>query len=112
MPTREYGFAVAAGITGGMGVGVLLTTQYTDPYDGVAFLLAFAAGFASIWFLGLAARPRETNPWPFIPAVLFAAVAITVATETSVLLDALVVIGVIALIAGGLKALRDARKEV
>jgi hypothetical protein len=109
--TREYGYAVATGITGGLGVGVLLTTRYTDPYDGVAFLLAFAGGFVAVWILGLVAKPRETNPWPFIPAILFAAVAVTIVTETSTLLDALVVVAVIALIAGGLKALRDARKD-
>jgi hypothetical protein len=109
--TREYGYAVATGITGGLGVGVLLTTQHPDPYDGVAFLLAFAGGFAAVWFLGLLAKPRETNPWPLIPAILFAAVAMTIVTETSTLLDALVVIAVVALIAGGLKVLRDARTE-
>ena len=109
--TREYGLAAAAGITGGLGVGVILTTRFSDPFDGVVFLLAFAGGFAAVWFLGLLAKPRETNLWPFIPAILFAAVAVTIVTETSVLLDALVVIGVIALIAGGLKSLRDARKE-
>ena len=109
--TREYGLAAAAGITGGLGVGVILTTMFTDPFDGVVFLLAFAGGFAAVWFLGLVAKPRETNLWPFIPAIVFAAVAVTIVTETSVLLDALVVIGVIALIAGGLKSLRDSRKE-
>lgn len=109
--TREYGLAVAAGIVTGMGVGVILTTMATDPYDGVAFLLAFAGGFASVWVLGFFADPRETNPWPLVPAALFAAVAVTVATESSTVLDAVVVVFVIALIAGGLKALRDARKE-
>ena len=109
--TREYGFAVAAGITGGMGIGVIATTAYADPYDGVAFLLSFAGGFAAVWFLGLFASPRETHPWPFIPAVLFAAVAVTIVTESSLLLDSLVVIAVISLIAFGLKAIRDARKE-
>lgn len=109
--TREYGYAVATGITGGLGVGVILTTMFTDPYDGVVFLLAFAGGFVVVWLLGLVAKPRETNPWPFIPAILFAAVAVTIVTETSTLLDALVVIAVIGLIAGGLKAVRDARKE-
>jgi hypothetical protein len=109
--TREYGYAVAAGITGGMGVGVLLTTLYRDPYDGVAFMLAFAGGFVAVWLLGLFARPRETNGWPFIPAILFVAVAVTIVTESSILLDSLVVIAVVALIAFGLKALREARSE-
>ncbi len=109
--TREYGYAVATGITGGIGVGVIASTFYTDPYDGVAFLLSFAGGFAAVWVLGLFAKPRETHPWPFIPAVLFAAVAVTVVTESSILLDSLVVLAVISLFAFGLKAIRDARKE-
>jgi hypothetical protein len=109
--TREYGYAVATGITGGLGVGVVLTTMFSDPYDGVVFMLAFAGGFLVVWLLGLLADPRETHPWPLIPAVLFAAVAVTIVTETSVLLDALVVLAIIALIGGGLKAIRDARKE-
>lgn len=109
--TREYGYAVATGIVGGMGVGVIFTTMATDPYDGVAFLAAFAGGFVVVWLLGLLADPRVTNPWPWIPAVLFAAVALTIVTETSTILDALVVVSIGALILGGLKAVRDSRRE-
>lgn len=110
--TREYGLAVAAGIVGGMGVGVIATSMTSDASDGVAFLVAFAAGFASVWFLGLLARPRETNPWPFIPAAIFVAAAVTVATGTTILFEVLGVLAVIGLIVGGTKALVDARKEV
>jgi hypothetical protein len=109
--TRAYGYAIATGITGGMGVGVLLSTQYSDPMDGVAFLAAFAAGFAAAWLLGLLAAPRETNPWPLLPAAILAAVAVTVATGNELILNVVIVIAVVAMIAGGLKLVRDARSE-
>jgi len=109
--TREYGYAVATGITGGLGVGVVLSDMATDPYDGVIFMASFAAGFAAVWVLGLGAKPRETNPWPLIPAAIFAAIAVTIVTESSTLLEVVVAIAVILLIGGGLKAIRDSRKE-
>jgi hypothetical protein len=108
--TREYGYAVATGITGGLGVGVVLSSMASDPYDGVIFMASFAAGFLAVWLLGFGAKPRETNLWPLIPAVLFGAIAITIVTESSLLLDALLVVAVVSLIGGGLKAIRDARK--
>lgn len=108
--TRSYGYAVAGGIIVGLGVGVLLTTITSDPSDGIAFLLAFAAGFAAIWPMGFAAEPRVTNAWPLIPAAVLAASAITVATGSVVVFQALGVIGIAALVGGGLKLLRDARK--
>ena len=109
--TREYGYAVATGITGGLGVGVVLSGLANDPYDGVIFMGSFAAGFLAVWVLGLGAKPRETNPWPLIPAVIFAAIAVTIATESPMLLQIIIAIAVVALIGGGLKAIRDARKE-
>jgi hypothetical protein len=109
--TREYGYAVATGITGGLGVGVVLSSMASDPHDGVIFMGSFAAGFLAVWVLGLGARPRETNPWPLIPALLFGAIAITIVTESSLLLDTLLVVAVVALIGGGLKAIRDSRKS-
>ena len=108
--TREYGYAVATGITGGLGVGIILTRFFTDPYDGVAFMAAFGGGFVVVWLLGLLSDPRETSPWPFIPAILFFAVAMTIVTETSVIFDTLAVVAIVALILGGLKAVRDTRR--
>ena len=109
--TREYGYAVAAGITGGLGAGVLMSTLASDPYDGVLFLAALAGGFVVVWILGLFADPRETHPWPFIPAIVLAAVAVTIIIESPVLLEALTAVAVVALIGGGLKAIRDGRKQ-
>jgi hypothetical protein len=70
--TREYGFAIPAGITGGIGTMVLLVTSGTiDPtLTPAVVLLSIAGGFASIWLLGLAALPRTTHPWPLIPALI------------------------------------------
>ena len=109
--TREYGYAVATGITGGLGVGVVLSSLASDPYDGVIFMSSFAAGFLAVWILGLGAKPRETNPWPLVPAAIFAAIAVTIVTESSTLLQVVLAIAVVALIGGGLKAIYDSRKE-
>jgi hypothetical protein len=109
--TREYGYAVATGITGGLGVGVVLSGMAADPYDGVIFMSSFAAGFLAVWVLGLGAKPRETNPWPLVPAAIFAAIAVTIVTESSLLLQAVIAVAVVALIGGGLKAIYDSRKE-
>ena len=109
--THEYGYAVATGITGGLGVGIVLSSLASDPYDGVIFMSSFAAGFLAVWILGLGAKPRETNPWPLIPAAIFAAIAVTIITESSLLLQAVIAVAVVALIGGGLKAIYDSRKE-
>ena len=109
--TREYGYAVATGITGGLGVGIVLSSLASDPYDGVIFMSSFAAGFLAVWILGLGAKPRETNPWPLVPAAIFAAIAVTIVTESSLLLQAVIAVAVVALIGGGLKAIYDSRKE-
>jgi len=109
--TREYGYAVATGITGGLGAGVLLSNLYSDPMDGVVFLASFAVGFLAVWLLGLLANPRESNPWPLIPAAIFGAVSVTVATEDSTLLNVVIAVLVIALIAAGLKVIHDGRSE-
>ena len=109
--TREYGYAVATGITGGLGVGVVLSGMASDPYDGVIFMSSFAAGFLAVWVLGLGAKPRETNPWPLVPAAIFAAISVTIVTESSLLLQAVIAVAVVALIGGGLKAIYDSRKE-
>jgi len=70
--TREYGFAVPAGITGGLGTMIVLTTSGTlDPVAiAAAPFLSLAGGFLAIWLLGLAALPRSTHPWPLVPATI------------------------------------------
>ena len=70
--TREYGFAIPAGITGGVGTMVYLVTSGSiDPTMlPAAVFLSLAGGFASIWLLGLAALPRTTHPWPLVPALI------------------------------------------
>ncbi|MFL5682156.1 MAG: hypothetical protein ACJ77O_03340 [Chloroflexota bacterium] len=70
--SREYGFAIPAGITGGIGTMIFLVTAGSlDPSQTPAVvLLSVAGGFASIWLLGLAALPRTTHPWPLVPALV------------------------------------------
>jgi hypothetical protein len=68
--TREYGYAIPAGITGGVGTMVLLVTSgsIAPAYVPAAVFLSIAGGFAVIWLLGLAAIPRTAHPWPLVPA--------------------------------------------
>lgn len=68
--TREYGLAIAAGVTGGGGTGLLIITAGADPASAGYFLLGFAGGFAAIWLLGLLAAPSQRHPWPLVPAAV------------------------------------------
>jgi hypothetical protein len=76
--TREYGFAIAAGITGGMGTAIaLITSGSVEPaMTAAAFFLPLASGFAAVWVLGLMARPRETHPWPLFPAAILGSLGV------------------------------------
>jgi hypothetical protein len=107
--TREYGWAVAAGIIGGLGVGVVLSTLFTDPSDGMVFMLSLAGGFAAVWLLGFAADPEERNPWPLIPAVILAAVGISIVTDMPGLIDWLIIAIAVVLVLAGLRAFRADR---
>jgi len=70
--SREYGFAVPAGITGGLGTMALVNSvaTFAPMTSGAVFFLSLAGGFAAIWILGLMASPRETSPWPLAPAAV------------------------------------------
>jgi len=107
--TREYGYAVAAGIVTGFGAGVILSSYASDPNDGMVFMLCLAGGFLAVWILGFLADPPERNPWPLIPAAIFAAIGISIATDTPGLIDWLIVAVAIVLVAAGLRAFRSNR---
>ena len=107
--TREYGFAVATGITGGLGVGVVLAANAQDPTDGVLFMASLAGGFLAIWILGFFADPQERNPWPLIPAAILAALAVSIATDNPGLIDWLIVAVAVVLVLAGLRAVRANR---
>ena len=79
--SREYGFAIPAGVTGGMGAMVLITSSgpLAPSVAGSVFFLCLATGFASIWLLGLLAQPRETSPWPLAPAAILGTLGILIA---------------------------------
>ena len=102
--TREYGFAIPAGITGGLGAMVLVTSSFAnDPaVTGSAFFLCVAGGFAAVWLLGLLALPRETHPWPLVPATILGIMGLAVVTRTPGAIDWLTAGIAVALITGGI----------
>jgi hypothetical protein len=87
--SREYGFAVPAGITGGVGTMVYLVTSGSiDPASVPAVVfLSLAGGFAAIWPLGLAALPRTTHPWPLIPATILGLIGVAFAAQQPMAFD-------------------------
>ena len=101
--TREYGFAIPAGITGGLGTMVYLVTGGSiDPAltAGVVFL-SMAGGFASIWLLGLAALPRTTHPWPLVPALVLGLLGTAFAARQPGAIEWIQAGVALALVAGG-----------
>ena len=101
--TREYGFAVPAGITGGVGSMILVTSSITnDPLvSGSAFFLCLAGGFLAVWVLGLFALPRETHPWPLVPATILGIMGLAILTQTPAAFDWLKIGISVALVAVG-----------
>jgi hypothetical protein len=73
--SREYGYAVPAGITGGLGTAAYLIANglFSAPYTPAVFFLSMAGGFLSVWLLGLVAVPQERHPWPLVPATILGA---------------------------------------
>jgi len=87
--SREYGFAIPAGITGGIGSMVLLTSIGSlDPMaSGSVFFLSIATGFAAIWVLGLVADPVEKSPWPLAPAAALGTIGVLLAARQPAAFD-------------------------
>jgi hypothetical protein len=79
--SREYGYGVAAGITGGIGTGVLLIVNATfaAAYTPAVVFLSLAGGFAAVWLLGLLAVPQARHPWPLVPASVMGAIGLAFA---------------------------------
>ena len=77
--TRQYGFAVPAGIVTGIGVGVALVESVPEEWVAPMILLSLAAGFVGSWVLGLLAVPSTAHAWPFVPAALIALIGIVLA---------------------------------
>jgi drug/metabolite transporter (DMT)-like permease len=73
--SREYGYAIPAGITGGLGTAAYLIANavFAAPYTPAVFFLSMAGGFLAIWILGLGAVPQEKHPWPLVPATILGA---------------------------------------
>jgi len=87
--SREYGFAVPAGVTGGVGTMILLTSSGSlDPMtSGSVFFLSIATGFVAIWVLGLVADPVERNPWPLAPASVLGVMGVLLAARQPAAFD-------------------------
>ena len=73
--SREYGYAIPAGITGGLGTAAYLIANgvFAAPYTPAVFFLSMAGGFLAVWLLGLVAVPQEKHPWPLVPATILGA---------------------------------------
>ena len=111
--TREYGYAVPAGITGGVGSMVLVTSSIAnDPAaSGSAFFLCMAGGFLAVWLLGLVAKPRETHPWPLVPATVLGIMGLAILTQTPAAIDWLKIGIGLALATGGVVLVLRHRRE-
>ena len=79
-----------------------LARPHTDPaITGSAFFLCVAGGFVAVWVLGLLALPRETHPWPLVPATVLGIMGLAVLTRTPGVIDWLTAGIAVALITGG-----------
>ncbi len=72
--TREYGYSIATGITGGVGCAVLAVGSGANDSAASTLLLLLAAGFLSAWILGMFAVPSRRDLWPLVPAVILVVV--------------------------------------
>jgi hypothetical protein len=107
--TREYGYAIPAGITGGVGTMVYFVTSGSIAPASVpaAVFLSLAGGFAAVWLLGLAARPRTTHPWPLVPATILGLIGIAFAAGQPAALDWIQAgVAIVLVVAGGALVLR------
>lgn len=111
--TREYGFAIPAGITGGVGTMVYLVTSGSiDPTSVPAVVfLSLAGGFVAIWPLGLAALPRTTHPWPLVPATILGLIGLAFAAGLPGALDWIQAgVAIVLVLAGAAMVLRRSTK--
>jgi hypothetical protein len=72
-------------------------------------MLSLSGGFLAVWILGFFADPQERNPWPLVPAVILAAVGISIATDTPGLIDWLIVGVAVVLVIAGVRAFLGSR---
>lgn len=111
--TSEYGFAIPAGITGGVGTMVYLVTSGSiDPTSVPAVVfLSLAGGFVAIWPLGLAALPRTTHPWPLVPATILGLIGLAFAAGLPGALDWIQAgVAIVLVLAGAAMVLRGSTK--
>lgn len=102
--TRDYGFAISGGISAGIGIMIALVSTAAVGVTLVptVLFLSMAGGFASAWLLGMLALPRESHPWPLVPAGIFATFAFGFAIGQPAIFDSINAVFVGALLAVGL----------
>lgn len=107
--SREYGYAVPAGITGGLGSAVYLISAATfGPAATTSVLfLSIAGGFSGVWLLGLLAVPQERHPWPLVPAAILGSIGLAFASgQPGALAWIQVAVAVVIIVAGAGMLLR------
>ena len=79
--TREYGYAIPAGITGGLGTAILAISAGTfgPAMTPAVLFLSIAGGFLAVWVLGLLAAPRIVHPWPLVPSAILGSLGLALA---------------------------------
>ena len=107
--SREYGFVVPAGITGGLGTAILFISAGTFGPAATAsvLFLSIAGGFTSVWLLGLLAAPQERHPWPLVPAAILGSIGLAFASgQPGALSWVQVAVAVVIIVAGAGMLLR------
>ena len=109
--TREYGFGVAAGITGGIGTGIAIITGalviggITPATAPGWLLLSSGAGFVAAWILGWFASPIERHPWPLVPGFLIGSIGAAIAAGQPSWIEWIQVAVALLLVTGGVVAI-------
>ena len=88
-----------------------LSATLSPLVTGSAFFLCVAGGFVGVWILGLLALPRETHPWPLVPATVLGIMGLAVLTKTPGAIDWLKIGIGLALATGGVVLVLRHRRE-
>lgn len=79
---REYGVLVPGCIVTGVGLGIVLASEYTGEVGGALFMLSLGGGFLAIWVIGGLFRLSEHHGWPLVPGLILGSIgAATAAGE-------------------------------
>ncbi len=80
--TRQYGFLVPGCIVSGVGLGIVLASEFPGRDGGAYFLLSMGSGFLAIWAIGWLLRLPERHWWPLVPGGILTSIgAVTASGE-------------------------------